>query len=298
MSRIPIRKFITRPFVQLYSAIALNSNVQGFFNGKIWRGTSKTACIPVLNCYSCPGATASCPIGSLQAVINDRKFDFSFYVVGFLILVGTLVGRLFCGWMCPFGWFQDLIHKIPLKKITLPRKIVKILSLGKYIVLLVFVFFLPLVLLNEFGIGKPWFCEFICPAGTLQAGLPLILLNKELFDALGLLFTWKFSLLLITVYFSIKILRPFCRFICPLGAFYAFFQRVSLYSLQVDSKACTHCGVCNQACGLNLQPETDPNDPECIRCGDCIKACPTRALTGGFKQRLRVEIPLQSKTSD
>ena len=88
----------------------------GFFQGKIYQGPSKKICLPGLNCYSCPGAVASCPIGSLQAVISSRNFKFSFYVVGFMVFIGAIFGRFVCGWLCPFGLLQDLLHKIPFPK--------------------------------------------------------------------------------------------------------------------------------------------------------------------------------------
>ena len=99
-----------------------NGYAQGFLQGKIYRGKLKLICMPGLNCYSCPGALGSCPIGSLQAVLDSGKFRFSCYVLGFLVLFGAVLGRFVCGWLCPFGLVQDLLHKIPLfqKKKNLP----------------------------------------------------------------------------------------------------------------------------------------------------------------------------------
>ncbi len=100
---------------QLVAALASNPLLLNFFLGKIHKGNSKIVCVPGLNCYSCPAAAASCPIGSLQAVIGSSKFHFAYYIVGFLILIGILLGRIVCGFLCPFGWFQELLHKIPTK---------------------------------------------------------------------------------------------------------------------------------------------------------------------------------------
>ena len=93
-----------------------NGYVLGFLEGKIYRGKLKSVCVPGLNCYSCPGALGACPIGSLQAVMDSGTFKFSCYVFGFLILFGTCLGRFICGWLCPFGLVQDLLHKAPLFK--------------------------------------------------------------------------------------------------------------------------------------------------------------------------------------
>ena len=273
---------LLRTLVQAGSALLANLNLKGFATGTIWTGKSKIACVPVLNCYSCPGAVGSCPIGALQAVATDRKFNASFYVIGFLMLIGLGVGRLLCGWACPFGWFQDLVHRIPVKKRPVTGQTGRVLGYGKYFILLVFVILLPFALANEFGIGTPWFCKLVCPAGTLQAGLPLVAANPPLRETLGLLFDWKLLLLAITVAGSLFTLRPFCRFACPLGAIYSLFQRVSLYRIEVDKSACDRCGACQKACGLDLRPQEDPNHPDCIRCLACVKACPKKALTAGF----------------
>ena len=112
-----------------------NGYAQGFLQGKIYRGKLKLLCMPGLNCYSCPGALGSCPIGSLQAVLDSGKFRFSCYVLGFLVLFGAVLGRFVCGWLCPFGLVQDLLHKIPLfqKKKNLPGH--RVLRWLKFVVL-------------------------------------------------------------------------------------------------------------------------------------------------------------------
>lgn len=64
--------------VQLLFTIVTNGYMYGFLNGKIYRGSLKYVCVPGLNCYSCPGAVASCPIGALQALLNQRDFQVPF----------------------------------------------------------------------------------------------------------------------------------------------------------------------------------------------------------------------------
>ena len=102
--------------IQALATLATNANLKGFFEGRIYTGNTKVACVPGLNCYSCPGAVGSCPIGSLQAVIGSKKFSISYYVFGIMILIGALLGRLVCGLLCPFGFVQDLLYKIPTPK--------------------------------------------------------------------------------------------------------------------------------------------------------------------------------------
>jgi len=267
--------------VQALWALLTNSYLVGFAKGKIYKGSLKNLCVPGMNCYSCPGAVGSCPIGSLQAVIGSRKYKFTFYVTGFVILIGALVGRFVCGWLCPFGLIQDLLHKIPF-----PKKIKtfwgdKLLRKLKYIILAVFVILLPMFLVDVMGQGAPWFCKLLCPVGTLEGGIPLVLLNGTMRSALGWLYAWKNVLLIITIILSIILYRPFCKYICPLGAVYSVFNPISVFRYWVDESKCTHCGACARACKMQVDPVQNANHPECIRCGQCRKVCPTGAIISG-----------------
>lgn len=265
-------KFQTkRHLFQALWAAATNSYLTGFLSGKIYQGRSKTLCVPGLNCYSCPGAIGACPIGALQAVLSDRKFMFSCYVFGFLTLVGALLGRFVCGWLCPFGLIQDLLHKIPF-----PRKIRtfrgdRILRYLKYVLLLVFVILLPLFVVDAAGGGSPWFCKWICPAGTLEAGIPLVLMNEPFQQAIGFLYTWKMAILAVIVLLSVVIYRPFCRYLCPLGAIYGLFNGVSLFRVK-PGKICGSCPMCAK-----------PNTAECIRCASrpYLKGAPAGKKAAG-----------------
>lgn len=272
-----------RRITQIIAAIAANANITGFLKGSIYKGPLKNICVPGLNCYSCPGALGSCPIGSLQAVIGSAKYKFSLYVAGIMILFGGIFGRFICGWICPFGLIQDLLHKIPVKKLEVSKKVNNKLRCLKYVVLALFVIILPMFFANELGTSPPYFCEYICPAGTLEGGIPLILMNEPLRGALGGLFAWKVFLLVVIIVASIVIYRPFCRYICPLGAFYSLFNKISFYRYEVDKERCTKCKICTQKCKLNIDVYQNPNSPECIRCGECEKACPAKAIKKGFR---------------
>lgn len=157
--------------VQLLFTIVTNGYMYGFLEGKIYRGGLKYACVPGLNCYSCPGAIASCPIGALQALLNQRGFQVPFAALGVLFLFGSLLGRFVCGWLCPFGLAQDLLHKIPVfhKKKRLPFH--HILKYGKYLVLILLVCIGSLFLFGGYA-KVPAFCKYLCPSGTLLGALP------------------------------------------------------------------------------------------------------------------------------
>ena len=267
-----------RTCVQAAWTFLSNCYAVGFAEGKIYTGPLKHICFPGLNCYSCPGAVGACPIGSLQAVMGSWKFSVSLYVGGFLMLLGALLGRFVCGWLCPFGLVQDLLYKIPfIRKINrFPGD--KVLRYLKYVILLVFVILMPLFVVDIVGQGAPAFCKYICPSGTLLGGIPLVFKNPALQVMVGFLFHWKVAILLVTVFLSILIYRPFCKYICPLGATYALFNRASLYRLRVDKDQCVNCGLCAKTCKMGVDPVKTPNSAECIRCGDCTKACPKGAL--------------------
>lgn len=289
---------IKRRIVQVGSSIATNGYLKGFFNGTIFKGQSKHICVPGLNCYSCPGALGACPIGSMQAVIGSIRYNFSLYIFGFVSLIGVLFGRLICGWVCPFGLIQELLHKIPIPKIKVNAKVNNILKYLKYVILLLFVLILPLrgALLSDLGTSDPYFCKYICPAGTLEGGIPLVLLNKDLKSAIGFLFAWKVSLLIVIIVLSITVYRVFCRYICPLGAFYSLFNRISFYSINVDKSKCVSCNACTRACKMNIKVYETPNNAECIRCGECAKACSFKVISTGFKNK-DIKNKITKKTS-
>jgi polyferredoxin len=215
----------------------------------------------------------------VQAVITTRNFSFSYYMAGFFLAVGALMGRFVCGWLCPFGLVQDLLHRIPFgKKITTVRGD-RFLRYLKYGILLVFVILLPMFVLDFVGQGEPWFCKWICPSGTLMAGWPLVLLNTGIRQTVGLLFAWKNLILIVLIVLSVIIYRPFCRYLCPLGAIYGLFNPISLYRYRIDTGKCTNCGDCQSACKMNICVNEKPNSPECIRCGECIATCKKNALS-------------------
>ena len=270
---------------QIFWAVLTNSYLVGFLQGKIYQGSLKQLCVPGMNCYSCPGALGACPSGALQAVLGSWNFKFAFYVSGFLIFVGALMGRLVCGWLCPFGLIQDLLHKIPFPKKIGTFKGDKLLRRLKYVLLVLFVILLPMVLVDVLGQGSPWFCKLVCPVGTLEGGIPLVLLNEAMHSALGWLYAWKNLLLAGTIVLSLMIYRPFCKYTCPLGAIYSLFNPISAYRYEVDEAACIHCGACAKVCKMQVDPTRNANSPECIRCGQCKTICPTGAIHTGFRSR-------------
>ena len=178
-----------RGWIQAAATLLTNIHLPNFFKGGIYQGKGKTVCVPGLNCYSCPAASGACPIGAFQAVVGSSKFRFSYYITGILILLGVLFGRFICGFLCPFGWLQELLHKIPSKKLS--TKKLRPLTYLKYVILLLAVVLLPALIVNDVGMGDPYFCKYICPQGVLEGAIPLAAANESIRAALGALFTRK-----------------------------------------------------------------------------------------------------------
>ncbi len=271
-----------RKAVQAGWALLANAHLSGFVTGQIYNGPLKRFCVPGLNCYSCPGALGACPVGALQASFTGKRPRFPFYVLGTLMIIGVIAGRFICGWLCLFGLIQELLYKIPVRKITVPEKADSALRYLKYAVLAVLVILLPVVLRDEMGLSVPYFCKYLCPAGMLEGGIPLLILNKALRPAAHFLYVWKLLILLAVVLASAVIHRPFCRYLCPLGAFYALFNRISFVKIGVDQISCVSCGACAKACGMRVDPTRKPDSAECIRCGACVDACPEKAISFRF----------------
>lgn len=269
-----------RVVIQAAAALAQNPFLQNIWQGAIFKGESKYVCAPGLNCWSCPAAGLSCPIGALQTVASGAKFSVSFYVIGFLLIVGVAVGRLVCGFLCLFGFLQDLLFKIPTPKLRVPKKADRVLRKAKYLVLAFLVLLLPAVVTNAFGLGEPWFCKFLCPAGTVEAGIPLVSTQPTLQAMIGPLFSWKIAVAILILLGAVFISRPFCKYLCPLGAIYGLLNKVSFLRLRVDEESCTQCGRCAKKCPMDLDVWRSVEwSAECIRCGQCKAACPSSAIS-------------------
>lgn len=277
--------------IQAGAALLTNLHLPNFLKGGIYQGGGKTVCVPGLNCYSCPAASGACPIGSFQAVVGSSKFSFSYYITGFLILLGVLLGRFICGFLCPFGWLQELLHKIPTRKLSTKR--LNPLTYIKYAVLLFMVALLPVLVTTDVGMGDPFFCKYLCPQGVLEGAIPLSAVNSGIRAALGTLFSWKLGILIAVIVLSVLFYRPFCKWLCPLGAFYALLNRVSLFGMKVDQHKCISCGKCARACKMDVDVTKTPDHAECIRCGMCVRACPTHAVSFryGFGKGKELDCP-------
>ena len=269
-----IRIQIKRKIIQIIALALTNPHVANLGSGRLYKGRWKNFCSPGLNCYSCPAAGLSCPIGALQAVNGSIDFQWSFYVIGLLCAFGILLGRAVCGFLCPFGLLQELLYKIPFPKKKIPYRAKYI----KYGMLAAIVLLLPAVITNAAGMGEPFFCKFICPAGMIEGGIPLLITQAGIRAMAGKLFALKVVIAAAVVVGCLVNSRFFCKVLCPLGAFYGFFNKISFVQLKTDCKACISCGECSKICPMDVDPSKHPNSMECIRCGKCIEACKNNAI--------------------
>lgn len=265
-----------RRLIQVYAALLYNANLKGYISGEIYIGSTKAVCVPGLNCYSCPGAVGACPLGALQNALASSGNRAPYYVLGILLLFGLTLGRTICGFLCPMGLVQELLHKIPTPKLKKGR-ITRVMSYLKYVILVVFVAIIPLWYVSQ-HYPVPAFCKYICPAGTFEGAIGLLAnpVNADKFSMLNILFTRKFVIMTLIFGASVFIYRVFCRFLCPLGAIYGLFSKINLVGVKVEASKCTHCGLCVGHCKMDIR---HVGDHECIHCAGCVDVCPTAAIS-------------------
>lgn len=236
-----------------------NGYFLGFISKAVYQGPLKAFCVPFLNCYACPSAFFSCPIGTIQHFMVVRAIPY--YVMGYLGFIGAFLGRMPCGVLCPFGFFQEMLYKFPAIKIPIP----KFLRSFRFLVLV------GLVIIAPWITGENWFSK-LCPVGTLIGGLPWVTISHEVRSMIRELFWIKVSLLLFFILSSMVAKRPFCQTCCPLGAIYSLFNRISLVRLKWNPELCTHCDKCLEVCPMEIKVYEGENTGHCIRCLDCT-AC-------------------------
>jgi len=254
---------------QVCSVLLYNAYLAGFVSGSIYQGPFKLFPCPGFNCHSCPGALFVCPVGALQFFAAYGRYYLSLYILGVITLLGAVGGRFICAWACPFGFLQDMLNKLPVKKIRIPRR----LEYLRYVILAGVVFVVAAVT------KEPWFCKIICPAGTLEAGIPLLLHNEHLRHMIGPVFIVKLVLLLGLLAWMTVSKRPFCRVICPLGAIYGLCNHLSFFKMGFKKSACVYDASCAPVCPVEHRMyHDDPNASRCIRCLRCRSVCTPGAI--------------------
>ncbi|MDH5733286.1 MAG: 4Fe-4S binding protein [Candidatus Bathyarchaeota archaeon] len=222
----------------------------------------KTGCVyPFFYCYGCPLAFSACPIGALQHFVILAKLPL--FLIGLLGVYGTIFGRTFCGWACPFGAFQDLLAGVRKEK---PR--LRPFTYSKF-VMLILVVVLAWITLDTF------FCKF-CPAGSLFAAIPAPIFYPSL--RLGVFFYIHMATLILTILLVLLFSRFWCRYLCPVAPI-GIFNKLSVLTVSIDLKRCKECSRCLDACPMGIDTLSDiGSSSDCILCGKCVEVCGTDAL--------------------
>jgi len=227
--------------------------------------------VPALNCYACPLAQGACPIGTIQHFLVIGVIPL--FAIGVIGVFGAVAGRFYCSHLCPFGFFQDLIGKLSKKKIILPHWV----GYGKYVSLVVLAIIIPPL------VEEPFFCT-LCPAGSLEAGIPIVggawietkFGNADIFSSsmsilsmVGWWFWFKIGILAGMIVLTLKVKRPFCRMVCPMGALLGLFNRISLFVHPPSEKAATGKGYFLKECPVHITNPHDVDSHNCIKCEQC-----------------------------
>lgn len=265
---------IRRHLVQLCAALLYNTNAFTPLTGKSLDLSYQEVCVPGLNCQYCRWTIAGCPLGVTQQALSGSFSAVAWQFWGLLVLLALLFGRMICGWACPMGLLQDLVDKAPLPKLKKSR-VTYYLSYLKYVITVLFVLAIPLYTGHVTGRGITAFCAWICPGNFLEALFIPTLLQGSIDNLVIAVHNAKFFPVIGLLIIMMWIYRPFCRFICPLGAFYGLFSRFSFFGVAVDKEKCIGCSACIRTCRLDVRAV---GDKECISCGRCIPACPKGAV--------------------
>ncbi len=255
---------IKRRITQTLSLLLLHSS---------WGPELKWFCNPVLSCHSCVLSWFACPIG---VYIHYSGYHlFPFIALGMVLLLGIVFGKLFCGWVCPFGFLQDMLHKIPTRKLTLPKWTSHI----KYLVLVLMVFLIPFFLGEETMYS---FCR-ICPASALQVTLPNLFSSGSLILPLATIV--KLTVLIVVLLAVIFSRRAFCKVLCPIGAILAPLNLLSFWKVKLPTDNCISCDKCDEVCPSTISPSSriakgvvSNRSLDCIVCHDCRTVCPQKAV--------------------
>ncbi len=219
-----------------------------------------------------PGAAnlhAVCPFGGIVAAYTfvtsgdtvQKLHDSNYYMLIALLISLVLSGAFFCGWLCPMGTVQEWFGKLGKKAFpkwynAVPKKLDRLLRLGKYAVL-------AFVLFQTARTGQLMFGDLDPYYNLLHIWTDEIALTGYLSVA-------------ITLFLSLLVERPFCRYACPLGAVNGLFNLFSFLTIKRNKTTCITCKICDKACpaGIVVSEQRTVRNLECIRCMQCVEACP------------------------
>jgi polyferredoxin len=264
-----------RRIIQTLALIGLNVN--------FWSVSAlQNVCLPVMNCEACVVSWFGCPVGMMAKSIAFMEFPL--IVIGCVLGIGLLVGRLFCGWLCPMGFLQDLLYKIPRPKFSLPR----FLTWFKYGFLVLSCIVVVLIIGPEYEFSKLFFCNY-CPTAALDVVLPNMIMYQDYAMDFGRIL--RFSVLGVVLFLAVANHRSFCKIMCPVGAMVAITNKFSFFSLKLKKDTCISCKKCDKSCPMDVKVMESPDrtgrainrSTECIECLTCEATCPVTAISNNSR---------------
>jgi len=312
LRRFKFKWTLPRLIVQLISLLAVNAlvftQIYPYLNLK-----SIPFGLPILASVNSSFTAVYSSLDLIQMELSQPEFPW--IVLGTIFLIGAVVGRAFCGWVCPIGFIQDIITTLKGKLNFISPRTHKAAKQVKYLVL--FVTFLISGSLgitlylgggsdykNALGIFASGPFIAISPDGTLFGTIPALLaMVRENFGALiarppTIQEVWAglnripplpaLRIIILVAFFAAawKVPRFWCRYVCPTGALMAVFQKYSYAGIKRDPVKCTKCPHCEVRCPMQINildlPWEKFNDPECIMCMECVDACPHGSLSLKF----------------
>jgi len=299
---------LPRFLVQLFSLIAVNALAITLIYPSIKIQPIPFG-LPILASINSPYTAIYSSLDLLQLELSQPEFPW--IVVGSILLIGAVVGRAFCGWVCPIGFIQDIITTLKDKLDFVSPRAHKSGKKFKYFLLfLTFLFSGTLGLAlysgtgleykNALGVFATGPFTILSPDGTLFGTVPALLrlLSENIVSIISkpptIQEVWNqltkvppllaLRLLILLGFFGAawKVPRFFCRYICPTGALMAILQKYSFAGIKRDPVKCTKCPHCEIRCPMQINildlSWEKFNDPECIMCMECIDACPHGSL--------------------
>ena len=266
--------------------------------------------LPVLWTAGLKGTSIGDAFTTIQLMFSGYSMTstlFPWVALAAFLIVGVLIGRALCGWVCPFGFVQDLVGFIRREQIDVSARTHETVVYIKYVVLAIAVF-IPLLFSalafegitaysNTFGVFAVAPFTALSPSDTLFSTVPQAIQSFHFttfqnvgsnflsgLSALPPLFWVEAVILLIVLIFAVYVPRSWCRYFCPTGAFMAIMNRFSFIGLRREPFKCekSGCRECVTVCPmrvpiLELQWEKFSH-PECIYCMKCSDACGHRAI--------------------
>jgi len=302
----PVRTIVQLGFFVLFSGIGIMSLVPAF------NGTRSWVVLPIVSSVKSQAQVTS-TMDAITLFLENGLFPW--LPIGIMLVVGAILGRFMCGWICPVGFLQDVITAVKGRVDSVEKRAHLYWIRLKYVlVVLAFLISGSLGLAVYYGVGNDYRTSLgpladglfvaITPDGTLFGTLPAILAGSWRFLgtaqssdlSIGNLSSWFGHISALTwlnvvvlvgfVYAAWRIPRFWCRYVCPVGAIMAVTQKNSLLGMHRDPIKCSECKECETACPMQI-PILDLdwkkfNDSECILCMACIDACPAGALSPKF----------------